>query len=50
MSTWIIHPFCNSATFKYILLTVHNPRKVTTLHFNNMMTVPKENNLKKGIT
>ena len=48
MSTWIIHPFCNSATFKYILLTVHSPRRVTTPHFNNnMLTVPKENYLKK---
>lgn len=42
------HLLCNSATFKRTLLTVHSPRRVTTPHFNNnMLTVPKENYLKK---
>lgn len=45
---WIKHPFLNSATFECILLTVHSSLRVTTPHFtNSMLTVPKENYLKK---
>ena len=41
------HRFCNSATFKYMLLTVRSPRRVAAPHVNHILTAPTENYLKK---